>query len=140
MRLSLLIALTLLAAAGCGGQVAGPIDAGAGDGQAADATSDVKVDAPPAVDCTKLAADIGDLEEQARTCCAFCNSVQCSHVVDGLCCPVSITSDQAPALAAALAKFKAAGCVAGCPAVLCPTAPSNVCGPGKDPNGAGRCQ
>jgi hypothetical protein len=115
--------------AACGGtSVAIPDDAGApgvydsategGDGGASgrDATS---ADAPGASSCDDLYAQIAQQKADAQTCCPTCKSIQCSAVVQDLCCPISVQAAKADQLTALIQQFNAA-CHHACPAIPCP--------------------
>ncbi len=123
-RLALFSCALLLA---CGGQVASVGDGGGVD--ASPIAKDSSSDAPPSVDCNALRTNIDTLSQQARTCCPICNVQQCTHVAQGLCCPISITGDSAPDLDKAVAQYKNLCGPVACPAVPCPAAPSKICPP-----------
>src|SRR6185295_14210003 len=81
---------------GCGGTVADPID-----GSVVDATPDrIVADSPgdnqrpdaALPDCKAMEAKLAMLREQMLTCCPFCNSIQCNHVTQDVCCPISTTA------------------------------------------------
>lgn len=113
---------------GCGGVIGDPL----GDGGGTDGTTGN--DAQPGSDagpsCTKLLADLETARLAAIQCCPTCNIVQCVTQIDGLCCPVTVTSadtDASKAYEKALAAVKNAGCMVNCPAIACSTQPSNDC-------------
>jgi len=47
---------------------------------------------PTPFDCMGALANEQKLEQSARACCPNCNVIQCSNVVQGLCCPIAITA------------------------------------------------
>jgi hypothetical protein len=80
--------------------------------------------------CNKLQLKVEALRPRAQECCFTCNAQQCDLLVDGLCCPISVTSRNATnvmAFADAVRAFKDAECHAPCPDSLCRTAPSMLC-------------
>lgn len=121
-----------------GGADGGQDGGGGGDGGgASEGGTDGGGGGPDAaVDCNALAAQLGALETQATKCCATCNIVQCTHAVDGLCCPIGVNEPNSKAVKdyeAALAVYKAA-CPSACPAISCVKEPSGVC------DQTGQCQ
>ncbi len=113
-------------AAACGGQVAT-----VGDGGEADSSpvpKDASGDSTPPPDCNAMRTKIDSLSKEARTCFPQ-GSSECTHVAQGLCCPISITGTSAPDLDKAIAQYKNQCGPVACPAVPCPAAPSKVCPP-----------
>lgn len=133
MRNVVAVAFSLVA---CGGQVVVG-DAGATDAGGSDAPLDAGGDAAP--DCNSLGAQITALESQARTCCPICNTPQCGFAVQSVCCPISMTASDAPALTQAVAQYKQLGCrTIACAGAPCRVAPSKTCvptGPGNSQSG-----
>jgi hypothetical protein len=128
----------------CGGATTTPLldGGGGGDGGSggdagggSDATPPPGGDAGP--DCAKLLADLESKRQAAIQCCPTCNTLQCGQQIDGLCCPLTVTSGDSTAAKAyklALEAVKSASCTVNCPAIACSTQPSNVCSNG------GTCQ
>ena len=123
----------MLSLIACGGATTTPLlDGGGTDGgPASDAHADVN---PPGQDggpdCTKLLADLDQKQQAATQCCLTCNSLQCTQQIDGLCCPVTVTSGDSLAskdYLAALKAVKDANCQVNCPAIACSTKPTDVC-------------
>jgi hypothetical protein len=134
--------LSALALLACGGQtLGGPLGDAAAD-VAPDAAKDAFSDAPRdvAADCRAMEAKLDELRAQARTCCPFCASIQCGHLVEDVCCSISITGEGAPEFSARVAEYKRACGPIACPAVECPKQPSFDCIPGADPKGPGQCR
>ncbi len=121
----LAFALTLSLSA-CGGAIDTTLlDGGDGGGSGKDGQSD-----SPGTDCNALAAQIQNAEAAATECCPTCNVQQCTQQVDGLCCPLTVTSGDSAAVKsyeAALKAFNDAKCLASCPAFACATKPSGNC-------------
>lgn len=143
MRSFLLFASLLFA---CGGQVASGGDGGTPDSSVppkdAGPASDV-VAPPPSPDCASQLANIDKLSQDARTCCPFCNSLQCSHTVQGLCCPIPITADSDAPLTAAITKFKAdcpAQAAMACQGGACAVSTMPTCVPVGSSTSMGTCQ
>jgi hypothetical protein len=135
---ALSFALALVFASGCGGALGTPLlDGGGGgtDGGGGGGDGGPTTDAGPpgvdgGVDCAKLLADLEARRQAAIQCCVTCNVQQCSQQVDGLCCPLTITSADSFAVKqyeSTLAAVKSSGCTYACPGVTCSVAPSNVC-------------
>jgi len=125
------------AAVACGGVTTGPIldDGGSdattdGPGSGGDSGTDAQPPADAGPDCNKLLADLEAKREAAVQCCATCDSLQCGTQVDGLCCPVTVTSATSQATKdylAALAAVRTAQCSVNCPNIACSSQPSSVC-------------
>jgi hypothetical protein len=138
MRFFFLAGLMTIA---CGGSVADPIEGGSQD-----STTDVRADVvdtglpdTPTVDCSALEAKLAAMRAQVLTCCPFCNSLQCSHVTQDVCCPISTTATAVSEFENLVAQYKAQ-CHPACPAIPCPMVPSNACMPGSNPNAPGTCK
>ncbi len=85
-----------------------------------------------AASCAQLLSKLDQARQAAIQCCPTCNVSQCTQQVDGLCCKLTVTSQDSQAVQTYLAALKAvqdANCQVACPAVPCPAGPSNVCGP-----------
>jgi hypothetical protein len=130
------------AIAACGGTtLPAPIDKDASTTDAAgDAARDATRDAPTTVDCKALEQKLALLRMQARTCCRICQEPQCGHLVDDVCCPISITGTAAPEFSAAVADYKRLCGPIACPAIVCNDKPSMECQPGPDAQSAGSCR
>lgn len=134
----------VLGGAACGGSVASVGDGGANDASSGDSqTHDAppQPDGPKPVDCAAMAAKLDALRTEAKTCCPFCNSLQCQNVVKDTCCPFSITAPSAPAFTQLLQEYEAQ-CPQACPATPCPKVPSGICKPidPQNPSSRGTCQ
>ena len=121
-----------LALVACGGATTTPLlDGGEGD----DATTDSgQSDAQPGKDggspCAQLFADLEEKRTAAVQCCSTCGTLQCTQQIEGLCCPLTVTSGDslsAKAYENALQAVKNANCTINCPPVTCSTKPSNIC-------------
>jgi hypothetical protein len=125
--------------AACSGRVASPDvdDASMSSDASADAAP-IPSDAPTSsgdatpnvdaagVDCQALSAQLDALRTEAKTCCPFCNSLQCNKLVDDVCCPISVTGTPSKAFTDGVAQYKAF-CNPVCPAIACSTQPSLNC-------------
>jgi hypothetical protein len=121
--------------AGGGTDAGGGADSGgSGDTGAAD-DGGGGIDAGDAgVDCNALAAEVSKAETEATKCCPTCALAQCGIAVQGLCCPISVTTMlQAKTFQAAVDHYKAF-CQYACPATPCEIAPSDKCLP------SGQCE
>jgi hypothetical protein len=116
---------------------AGGSSGAGGSGGVRDAGVDTGV-----VDCTVLRKDLDQKLAAAQVCDPKSMTVQCQDMVESVCCakvPVtSGTSAETMAYLDALAKFKAAKCVAVCTLALCPTGPTS-CQANPDVMGGGKC-
>lgn len=134
----------LLVLIGCGGSVAGPIDDGGTDATVDQVTADAPADTmtqtdTTTVDCKALEAKLAAMRAQILTCCPFCGSIQCNHVTQDVCCPISTTATNVGEFEMLVKEYKAQ-CATGCTPVPCPMVPSNVCIPGSNPNAPGTCK
>jgi hypothetical protein len=127
-----------LALVACGGATGTPLlDSGDGDDATTDSgqTNDGQSgDAQPGKDggsqCTQLFADLEEKRTAAVQCCLTCGTLQCTQQIEGLCCPLTVTSGDslsAKAYENALQAVKDAKCPVNCPPVTCSAKPSNVC-------------
>ena len=125
--------------AACGGAEGTPLlEGGAGDdATASDAQSN---DAQPGVDvqpgkdagpnCQALLADLEQKRQAAVQCCLTCGTLQCTQQIEGLCCPLTVTSGDSLASKAyenALQSVKDGQCPINCPPNTCSSKPSNLC-------------
>lgn len=145
MRRSLLAAIfaSSLLASACGGSVAPVEDGGAldanGDG-ASDARPDDGAPGDGALEtCAALEARLETLRTAARECCPVCRALQCTIMVEDLCCPLSATSPQ-PEMVAAVAEYKSRCGPVACPAMPCSVAPSGTCDPSASDPSVGTCR
>ena len=101
-------ALLLCLLVACGGEVAPVADGGSStDSSMASAdAADVFVHPTP-FDCTGALANEQKLEQDARACCPTCNTIQCSHTVQGLCCPIPTSAPTDDALTQAVQQLRA---------------------------------
>ena len=86
--------------------------------------------------CAALKAQ-GEMLQAPAQACNPGQVNQCSGIVQGVCCPITVTAgnDQAAnAFAQAVDSYKTA-CDAGCMIPMCPTAPSNSCHATQPPQG-----
>lgn len=95
------------------------------------------------VDCNALINDVYAKLDAAKTCCPFCNSLQCTASVDGPCCPETVNSADSAETQAYLGALKLLrsqpSCGIACPAIVCaPAQPSYNCV--ATASGSGRCQ
>jgi hypothetical protein len=70
------------------------------------------------------------LRPAAEMCCPTCNHAPCTFLVDDLCCPLTVDLSGSTAVMqfeAAVMAFKAAGCMAICPAIPCRVMASMQC-------------
>ena len=126
----------------CGGSIADPIEGGSADATTDAIVTDVpapKMDAPVTIDCNTLKAKLDAARTQVITCCPICQSIQCSHVTQDVCCPISTTATDVTAFEQLVADYKAQ-CNPACPAIPCPPVPSNTCIPGANKNDPGTCK
>jgi hypothetical protein len=103
-------------------------DGAKGDGSTTDTGS--MVDGPSSCDALHMQVDM--LRPPATMCCPTCNHAPCTLAVDDLCCKLTVDIAASAAVMqfeSAVQAFKAAGCMALCPAIPCPIAPSNQCDP-----------
>ncbi len=140
MCFRLLACLGFIVLSACGGTVAtvgGATDAGDGGSDAKE--QEAGSDSQPANDggspgdgsssCDALNARIDALRQQALQCCPTCNILQCSHLIEDICCPLDVTDPSSPAVVAFendVALYKSM-CQYGCTAVVCGMTPSNAC-------------
>jgi hypothetical protein len=93
-----------------------------------------------ATDCDALQREVLVRLEAAKQCCAFCDSIQCTALVSGLCCPETVgnaNSLETQAYLQALDRFINANCAWGCTLIACRLEPSMLCEPTS--SGGGRC-
>lgn len=134
--LNRLLLVCSAALAACGGVTTSPLlDGGGGN----DATTKDGGGGPPDAtpgpeagpDCTKLLADLQTKQQAAIQCCLTCGSLQCTQQIEGLCCPLTVTSNDSLAskdYLAALKAVKDANCQVNCPALACSQKPTDICG------------
>lgn len=124
--------------AGCSGQVAAPIP----DASDVDASDAAAVDAADSgIDCAELAAQLDALIADAKTCCPICHEQQCGTVVQGVCCPFSVTGQPSQKLLDAIAQYRTE-CMKVCNGACAVSPNPGTCVP-KDPanpSGSGVCQ
>jgi hypothetical protein len=130
------LALALVA---CGGATGTPLLDGGDNGDDATTSdagpsSDASNDAQPGKDagpnCQALLADLETKRQAAVQCCLTCGTLQCTQQIEGLCCPLTVTSGDslsAKAYENALQAVMNASCMINCPPNTCSTKPSNVC-------------
>jgi hypothetical protein len=124
----------------CGGHVVDFSDSATMDSGVMDAPKDViAVDVPTPVDCNALDAQLIAARKQILTCCPICQTPQCTHVTNDVCCPISTTATNVSAFEALVAQY-VAQCHPTCPGAPCPPAPSNTCVPGATMNDPGTCK
>jgi len=73
-------------------------------------------------DCNALRNEVLTKLAQAQICCPYCDALQCTAIVEGMCCPVLVNSNgqQTQSYLAALKKLlQTPGCAPICPDVLC---------------------
>jgi hypothetical protein len=90
-------------------------------------------------ECKKLDSELKVKLVDAQKCDPAIDIVQCVDTVSGLCCDEIVGQKDSPEVLAyleAYEKWKAASCVASCPPVPCPAAPTGTC---SLANGAGAC-
>ena len=128
------MSFAVLLVAACGGAEGTPLFDGGGNGDDATASDAQSTDAQPkkdsGPDCQVLLADLEQKRQAAVQCCLTCGSLQCTQQIEGLCCPLTVTSGDSLASKAyenALQAIKDANCVINCPAVTCSTKPSLLC-------------
>ena len=112
----------------CGGKVtSGSPDAAVDSGETTDAGT---VDAMSDEVCIQMLKAIEPLRQQARTCCATCDSLQCDVSAEDICCAISVTGKRLASakFVEAVQSFKAQ-CHPVCPASPCPLVPSGNCNP-----------
>ena len=138
-RVSLVVGLSVATVA-CGGHVADVGDAAVDGSSGGDGSSEAATDAH-AVDCNQLFAQLSAARAEARTCCPFCNSQQCAHAIDDVCCKISVTADNVPAFSQLVTKYKS-NCPSACSGAPCVHAPSGICDPSNpnDPQSRGICR
>jgi hypothetical protein len=95
MRVFALASLFLLV--GCDGAIDAPGFGDAGT-DAANPAQGSEAGGDAAVDCNALMRRHDELLRDARTCCAVCTVVQCTEIIDDLCCPVVVTQKRADLL------------------------------------------
>ena len=130
----LALAVALIA---CGGAESTPLleggadDATSGDAQGKDAQGG---DAQPGKDagpnCQALLTDLEQKRQAAVQCCLTCGTLQCTQQIEGMCCPLTVTSGDSLASHAykdALQAVRDANCQVDCPPVTCSAKPSNIC-------------
>jgi len=129
-----LFASLLVACGGAGGTPlleGGADDATTNDAQASDAQgNDAQPNKDAGPDCQQLLADLEAKRQDAVQCCQTCGSLQCTQQIEGLCCPLTVTSGDslaAKAYESALQAVKDAKCVISCPPVTCSTKPTLFC-------------
>jgi hypothetical protein len=92
--------------------------------------------------CDELLEQMNEALASAKQCCAACDNIQCTGMVEGLCCSETVQnvdSEDTQRYLAALTSFRLRDdCSVGCPEIPCPIAPSTACLPSA--SGAGRCQ
>ena len=123
----------------CGGAEGTPLlEGGSGDdatstndAQSSDAqTNDVQPGKDGGPNCQALLADLETKRQAAVQCCLTCGTLQCTQQIEGLCCPLTVTSGDSLASKAyenALQAVKNANCVINCPPNTCSSKPTNVC-------------
>jgi hypothetical protein len=124
-----------LGASACGGATAtvpGEDDGGGSDSGAdavADASSEGSADGAKADPCVQLLMNVEMLDQPARKCCSTCHSIQCGQLVQGVCCPFSVTDPSSPNVVAYEAALKTylSQCRPACPQTPCPANPSFDC-------------
>jgi hypothetical protein len=148
----------LFGLAGCGTASGSPSSAPPSDASASDATVDTNQGPPPgdtgpAGDaagisvgdeagpvCDMMEAMVNQLAAAAEACCPNCGQPQCTAAVQGVCCPVTISSttsqDAINNFETAVTAFQSQ-CSPKCSSKVCPPTPSKICiGSGM----AGSCQ
>jgi hypothetical protein len=124
--------------AGCGGAGGTPLleggagdDATTSDAQSSDAqASDGQPGKDAGPNCQSLIADLEEKRQAAVQCCLTCGTLQCTQQIEGMCCPLTVTSGDSLASKAyenALQAVKDAKCVINCPPNTCSSKPSLVC-------------
>lgn len=93
-------------------------------------------------ECEALARDVDRRLEDARRCCPECDSIQCTAVVEGSCCPVVVghagTAETTEYLEALDRLRNHPRCAIACPEIPCPQPRLYRCVP--TPTGDGRCE
>jgi len=134
MRLFLVACAALVA---CGGADTSPLfDGGSSDATSSDGASRDSGPAPDSADpCAKLLSDLETKRQAAVQCCLTCGTLQCTQQIDGLCCPLTVTSGDSLTsqdYLTALKAVKDAHCSINCPNLTCSQKPTDVC----DKNGS----
>jgi hypothetical protein len=120
----------------CGGAETSPLlddggsDATNSDGADGDGSGQPVADA--ADPCTKLLADLETKRQAAVQCCLTCGTLQCTQQIDGLCCPLTVSSGDSldsKDYLTALKAVKDAHCSINCPNLACSSKPTDICGP-----------
>ena len=129
MRFFLLACAAMLA---CGGAQSSPLfDGGSGDAASGTDASDAGTPSADAADpCTALLADLEVKRQATIQCCLTCGTLQCTQQIDGLCCPLTVTSSDSLASKDYLTALKAvrdAQCAVNCPNLACSQKPTDVC-------------
>jgi len=125
---ALSFALFALTAACSGATVSPLLDGGPGGDDATTGDAAPSPDGGPS--CNQLLADLESARQAAVQCCATCDSEQCTQQIDGLCCPVTVTSGDslsAKDYKKALDAVKSAGCTVSCPDLACSSKATDVC-------------
>src|SRR5258706_1977075 len=86
--------------AACGG-VDSPLLDGGTESDGADSASDAQDN------CPQLLASLDAKQATAIQCCTTCNSLQCTQQIEGLCCPLTVTSADSLSAKDYLAALKA---------------------------------
>lgn len=100
----------------------GTVDAVAMDAPSSDGSTD---------DCATLLARIDQRRPDALKCCATCGALPCGQTVDDVCCPISVSDSNAPAVVdfgAAVDAYRQR-CNPACAGSTCPAVPSQDCDP-----------
>ncbi len=120
--------------AGAGGTSVGGTGAGGGSAVGGAAGS---IDS-----CDALMRDVERKLEAAKSCCPFCDSIQCTAVVEGTCCPSVVgyadSAETKEYLGALDRLFDHPSCAVACPEIPCAEPRLYNCVPG--PTGEGRCE
>ena len=132
--------LFALLVAACGGAGGTPLlEGGAGDdatttdaqpGNDAQSGNDAQPGKDAGPNCQALFADLEQKRQAAVQCCLTCGTLQCTQQIEGLCCPLTVTSGDSLASKAyenALQAAKDANCQINCPPNTCSSKPSNLC-------------
>jgi len=128
----------LLLLVACGGAEGTPLleggagdDATTGDAQSKDGAAN---DGQPGKDggsnCQALLTDLEQKRQAAVQCCLTCGTLQCTQQIEGMCCPLTVTSGDSLASKAyenALQAVKNANCQINCPPSPCTSKPTLVC-------------
>ena len=129
----------LLLLAACGGAEGTPLldggtddDATANDAQSKDGATN---DGQPGKDgsgpdCQALLTDLEQKRQAAVQCCLTCGTLQCTQQIEGMCCPLTVTSGDSLASKAyegALQAVRDAKCQINCPPNTCSSKPTLVC-------------